>query len=65
MHRIISETGTGEPYELKGSSTVREGDDEKGLQSTSSASYFIRRGPDEKGVAKLPRRLATRLPWQS
>jgi geranylgeranyl pyrophosphate synthase len=33
--------GTGEPYELKGSSTVREGDDEKGLKSTSSASYFI------------------------
>jgi len=26
---------------LKGSSTVREEDDEKGLQGTSSASYFI------------------------
>ena len=25
----------------------------------------VRRGPDEKGVAKPPRRLATRLPWQS
>ena len=61
MHRIISETGTGEPYELKGSSTVREGDDEKGLQSTSSASYFIWRGAFGKGPAMY---LAGCLPYQ-
>ena len=41
-----------------------KGATEKGQRGTSPVPYFIRRGPDEKGVAKPPRRLATRLPRQ-